>query len=223
MDDTVVVITGLLTPFYVENLIAQYKYTKHKIISTWNDQDIYLIFKLTISGFLIICNKYPELRSSANLQIICAHNGVERAIANGFKYICHARTDIFPLNFNKFLTATRHIYTEGLMVPCGIDNGLIYYVQLLITGPAEEMRKLYSKLEATDTKFPEKFLIENYAGRPIDTREDVLSVFRTFLDICKKENIEFLWARPPEWFIGERSNPLMRLIGEYCAEDAMFV
>jgi len=223
--DTLVVITGLLGPLHVENLIALYKYTPNKLVSTWNDQPPELIKKLVENGFYVLGNKYPELRTSANLQIVCAHNGIAWAINKGFKYVCRMRTDVFPLNFELFLEKTEAIYTEDLMVICGKETSFVYFLDIIVAGPVDKMLKFFGTLQPTgDTRIPEKFLLETYAGpgRPIVTREDVKSVFKTCLDVCKRESIEFLWVRLPGWYVGKRSNPFMRVISEYCAEDTIF-
>ena len=54
MDDTCVVISGLLTEEYVNNLLITYSSVNNKLITTWENQPQNLIEKLRDNGFILI-------------------------------------------------------------------------------------------------------------------------------------------------------------------------
>ena len=99
IDNTIVVITGLINVFFVDNLIKSYKNTNNKLISTWYDQDKDLIELLILNNFKIVLNDYPKHKNSTNVQIYATNKGSQEAKKLGYKYICHTRSDVFPLNY----------------------------------------------------------------------------------------------------------------------------
>jgi hypothetical protein len=222
IDETIVVITGLINELFVDNLIKSYKNTNNKLISTWYDQDKDLIELLRINNFKIVLNFYPKHINSTNVQIYSAHRGTQEAKKLGYKYVCHTRTDVFPLNYIEFLTRCQELYTQKLMIISGIPTHVLF-LQILTAGPINEILKFYNKLqEPHDTRFPEIYLMETYLGKKDLTKEDIKTHFNICLNLCRKYDIEFIWVRPPWWGIGCRTIPMMKVINEYCKESDVY-
>lgn len=77
--------------------------------------------------------------------------------------------------------------------------------------------------------------VKGYSPKPLvkDTKEisecvvrticGIKSAFTFSLETCIKNNIEFIWYRPANWKMLNRTNPDMRVINEYCREATMWV
>jgi len=216
--DTIVVITGQLNSMFVDNLIKSYVGIYHKLVSTWNDQDKYLLELLRLNNFKIVLSDYPEHKNSANVQIHATRMGALEAQRLGYRYVCHTRTDVFPLNYNKFLYSCADLYSEKLTILRYIQ--CVYFLQILTIGPVDEILRFYNTLqEPSDTRFPEKYLMETYIGSRDLTKEDIKSHFNICLDICRRDDIEFIWVRPESWANGCTTIPMMKVIAEY-SKDA---
>ena len=100
MDDTCVVITGLLEDNFIQPLIEMYKEVPHKIISTWKDQPH--IDDLRNERFVIQLNDYPSYRNSTNYQTVNIREGCLLAKNMGFNYIVRMRTDLIVNDMNRF-------------------------------------------------------------------------------------------------------------------------
>ena len=201
IDNTIVVITGLINVFFVDNLIKSYKNTNNKLISTWYDQDKDLIELLILNNFKIVLNDYPKHKNSTNVQIYATNKGSQEAKKLGYKYICHTRSDVFPLNYLEFLKKSQQLYTEKLTIICGIPSDVLF-LQILTVGSINEILNFYNKLqEPTDTRFPEKYLMETYIGKQNLTKEDIKTHFNICLNLCRKYDIEFIWFRPSWWVV----------------------
>lgn len=221
-DDTITIITGILTPMFVEKIIESYKDVKHKMISSWNSSiHSYkiLIHALKSNGFKIVLSDYPKYRCSANYQIVCVKNGIKMAMELGYKYICRSRTDIFPLNHIKFLEVTRDLYIEKLTVLSGISlPNKIFFVDLIMCGSCEQISAMWSKLEGPEILYKnvELHILENYAKCEINTQEDVKKYLSFSKDRCIESNIEFIWYRPNGINFFPTTSHYVKLISEYC-------
>jgi len=205
----------------VDNLIKSYVGIYDKLVSTWNDQDKDLLELLSLNNFKIVLSDYPEHKNSANVQIHATRMGALEAQRLGYRYVCHTRTDVFPLNYNKFLYSCADLYSEKITILCGIPS--VYFLDILTIGPIDEILRFYNTLqESSDTRFPEKYLMETYIGSGDLTKEDIKSHFNICLNICRRDGIEFIWVRPPWWAIGCRTIPMMKVIGEYCKESDVY-
>ena len=112
--------------------------------------------------------------------------------------------------------------TEKLTIICGIPSDVLF-LQILTVGSINEILNFYNKLqEPTDTRFPEKYLMETYIGKQNLTKEDIKTHFNICLNLCRKYDIEFIWFRPSWWAIGCRTIPMMKVISEYCKESDVY-
>jgi len=221
-DKTIVIITGQLNFMFVDNLLESYKDVTHKMVSTWADQDEELLNILSLNNFNILRNDYPSYINSTNVQIHSTRMGLLEAQRLGFKYICHTRTDVFPLNYRDFLDSCAHLYTEKPSVLCGIPTN-VYFMDILVAGPIDKMLQFYNKLqERGDTRGPETYLLEEYLGKRNLTKDAVKSSLNICLNVCRQRGIEFIWVRPAWWAIGCRTIPMMKVIAEYCGESAVY-
>ena len=221
MENTAIVLTGLLNSRFV-NLIRQfYNNIPNVIVSTWNDQDSYLIDDLSANGFTVLLHDYPEHANSTNVQIYAAQKGVLYAQSLGFKYAYHSRTDVFPLNYAKFIGSIKDLYESKLTVVSGLSHA--YILDILVVGPIEKLLKLYNNLqEPDDNRYVEIFLMENYYNKTNLSRDDIRSEINFCLDRCRENNIEIIWFRNTEWEGGTRTIPMMRVISEYCTEPGIY-
>jgi len=225
--DTITIITGILTPLYVEKLIESYKGVKHKIVSTWKPSTHsykILLHDLKSNGFKIVLSDYPKYRSGINYQIVCLQNGIKMAIELGYKYVCRSRTDIFPVNHIKFLEVTRDLYMEKLTALCGVSlPSKDFFLDIIMCGSCEQISALWSKLEEPTTHYKnaELFLLENYAKCNIETQEDVKKYISFSKNRCIESNIEIIWYRPDGIHFFPTTSPYVKLISEYC--NAPFV
>ena len=218
-DDTITIITGILTPLFVEELIESYKEVKHKMVSTWKDSNRIFIEELKSNGFKVVLSESPNHGSSANNQIVCVHNGIRAAMSLGYKYICRSRTDIFPKNHIKFLEVIRDLYMEKVTVLCGVSLfNTNFYLDVIMCGSTEQLLVVFSRLQEPNKvyKNPELYFLENYAKRVIETQEDVKKYLNFAKDKCIESNIEIIWYRPYDCISFPRTIPYTNLISEYC-------
>lgn len=113
VDDICIIITGLVIPSYIDEIINTYKNIKNKIISTWFDQDSNLINILKDHGFIVLLNNYPQTRASFNYQFTQIKNGILKAKQMGFKYIIRFRTDTYIKQFkydNDSINLIKNVY-----------------------------------------------------------------------------------------------------------------
>jgi hypothetical protein len=220
-DDTVTIITGKLIERCIDHLICSYINVKHKIISTWKDQDSLLIEDLSKNGFTIILNDYPEHKNTVNYQITCIRAGLLKAQEMGFKYAVRSRTDIFPNNQLKFIDITRNLYNEKITVIGGIkgeypnDDCIL---DLIVSGHINEMLIVYEKIQLpNDSRSPEQFLLETYFNQDKIKINLLNTKLNSCLNLCKENKIEFTWYRILRYNSIGLSFPYMKIIKEYCA------
>lgn len=220
-DDTVTIITGKLIEICIDHLISSYINVKHKIISTWKDEDSSLLELLSSNGFTIVLNEYPEYKNTYNYQILCIRAGLLKAQEMGFKYAVRSRTDIFPNNQLKFIDITRHLYNEKITVIAGIKGDYPNddcILDLIISGHINEMLNFYSKLQLqNDSRSPEQFLLETYFNQAKIKINLLNTKLNSCLNLCRENKIEFTWYRILRYNGIGLSFPFMKIIKEYCA------
>ncbi len=216
--NTVILITGILVPEHVDNLIITYNNIENKIISTWENSDSESIDKLLKNNFKIIFSKLEEQEYSNIPQLIPIVNGIQYAKSLGYTYLLRSRTDIFSHDFLKYLEKTKHLYRNKITAISGIETNIIYFLDIIVCGSIEKLEKFYKLQEKNDTTVLEVFLLENICGKKNLTRNDIKNNVEFTLDICRNNNIEFIWVRPPIWKKPFRSIPHMRVINEYCID-----
>jgi hypothetical protein len=211
MDDTCVVISGLLTDEYVNNLLITYSSVNNKIITTWEDQDQTLIKKLRDNGFIIVLNKplvipvYNQ-HASALVQTTAIKSGIIKAQELGFKYAIRMRSDVTCNDFILFCKVIESKYKEKVTALCGILN---YFYDAVIAGPIKDMVKLYNNIPSNeDTRGPERFLMEEY----MEDTNTTVEQFKTKVYFCLEEVRR---SGITMYFISKR----WEIINDYCNRD----
>jgi hypothetical protein len=211
MDDTCVVISGLLTDEYVNNLLITYSSVNNKIITTWENQPQNLIEKLRDNGFIIVLNKplviaeYNQ-HSSALVQTTAIKSGVIKASELGFKYAIRMRSDITCNDFILFCKVIENKYKEKITALCGILN---YFYDAVIAGPIEDMLKFYKNTPLDeDIRGPERFLMEEY----MEDTNTTVEQFKTKVYFCLEEVRR---SGITMYFISKR----WEIINDYCRRD----
>jgi hypothetical protein len=208
MDDTCVVISGLLNDEYVNNLLITYSSFSNKIITTWENQQKELIEKLKDNGFIIVLNKPLILTCfnqhiSALVQTTAIKSGVIKANELGFKYAIRMRTDITCNDFNLFCNTIERMYKEKITVLCGLLN---YFYDAVVAGPIEKMLKFYRNIPSDyDTRGPERYLMEEY----MEDTNTTVELFKTKVYFCLEEVRK---ANITMYFTSKR----WEIINDYC-------
>lgn len=212
----ITVITGILKPIYVIHLVQAYIHTKHKLISTWKDEDPNLLNILDKSGFIVVLSEKPAHMTSYNAQAVTSVAGISRAAELGFTHVCRTRTDVFPTNHEYFLHCTRDLYISKVMAICGVRD---WFLDIIMMGPTSEMLKAFSGLEMPgDNRSPEQIILENLYAGTFSGKDKIQSILNFCLPICKEKGIEVIWYRPPIWKNPIRSIPYMKIVNEYCID-----
>ena len=233
-DNTITIITGLLNEICVDHLINSYADVKHKLVSTWNNQENSLLNLLSENGFIIVLNEYPEHKNTGNYQIICIQSALLKAYELNFKYVIRSRVDIFPNNQLKFINITRHLYIEKITVlsaVIGSNPNDYVFLDFIVMGDINELLIFYSKLqEPYDTCNIERFLLKTYFNQ-LNITIDLFNLkLNSCLKICEKNKIEFRWYRSTQYntsishpFMATGiSFPFIKLIGEYCKASFIY-
>jgi len=154
--------------------------------------------------------------------MFAAKMGVLYAQRLGFRYIFHSRTDVFPLNYTKFINCIADLYESKLTVLYGLAHA--YILDIIVVGTIDNILKLYDTLqEPADIRDPEIFLLENYYNKVNLSREDIKSDINFCLDRCNDNNIELIWYRNLNWSeVNTRTIPMMRVISEYSKEPGVY-
>uniref|UniRef100_A0A6C0JPN3 Uncharacterized protein n=1 Tax=viral metagenome TaxID=1070528 RepID=A0A6C0JPN3_9ZZZZ len=117
VNDVCLIITGLIQPDYINDLIHMYKNINTKIVSTWFDQDKHLLTSLKENGFIILLNKYPS--ESYMYQSTQIKNALLKAKELGFKYTLRTRTDLcikpFQYDDNNIKVLNETYYMNNVM------------------------------------------------------------------------------------------------------------
>jgi len=220
--NTVILVTGLVTPVYINDIIESHKNIDNKIISIWENTLPRHIEMLQANNFNVYLNKMEEEKTSNNLQLVPIVNGLLYAQKLGYKYVLRTRTDVFSTDYKKYLEKTEHLYKEKITAFCGIETDVIYFLQICESGNINDMLKMYTLQTGNDRRFTEKFLLENYCNKTNLTRDDIRKNMHFSIDICRQNNIEFYWYRDKRWHIYNRSNPYMKVVSEYSYEYTMW-
>ena len=212
----ITVITGILKPIYVIHLVQAYTHTKHKLVSTWKDEDPNLLNILDKSGFIIVLSERPTHMTSYNAQAVTSTAGIMKAEQLGFTHVCRTRTDVFPTNHEYFLHCTHNLYVSKVMAICGIFD---WFLDIIMIGPTSEMIKAFSHLQLpNDDRCPEHIIMDNLYDRTCNEKEEKRSILNFCLPICKEKGLEIIWYRPLPWKNSVRSIPYMKIVNEYCID-----
>jgi hypothetical protein len=216
MDNTCILITGLIKYEYISLLIDTYINIKHKIISTWNDQDKKLLDILSDNGFTLVLNNYPINKNSANYQIRCILNGCLKAKDMGYKYIIRMRTDINCNNFKKFIEIIYDLYINKITFFYCIfyPPFKFYFLDVMIAGDINEILKMVkNEKEIYDDRYIELYLMETYIYQQENNinsynkninflryQDDInikYNIFTKYFNLCHKicldNNIKMFW------------------------------
>lgn len=212
MDKTCVIITGLIKYEYISLLIDTYKNIKDKIISTWIDQDKYLLDILSDNGFILVLNNYPINKNSTNYQIKCILNGCLKAKDMGYEYIIRMRTDINCNNFIKFREIIYDLYKYKITFFYCIfyPPFKFYFLDVMIAGNINELLIMFkNEKEIYDDRYTELYLMENYIYNKesnivninyLKYKQDInikYQIFTKHFNLCHKicldNNIKMFW------------------------------
>jgi hypothetical protein len=208
MEDTCVVITGVIDSSFVSPLINMYKDIPNKIISTWRDQSH--INEFIENGFMVCLNDYPIHKNSTNYQTVNIRQGCIKAKELGFKYVIRMRTDLICNDMGLFMTVIEKFYKDKLTVLCGLQTTVFYYVDFFVAGPISEMLIFFNKEQETeDKRFVEQYWMEEYFNKSNITFDE----FKQRINICltdlRNNNIEMELI----------SKNWGKIIGKYCNQD----
>ena len=189
MNDTCVIITGLLRNEFISPLIEMYKDVPNKIISTWKDQP--QTDTLRDNGFIIKLNDYPSYRNCTNYQTVNIREGCILAKNLGFKYVIRMRTDLICNDMIKFMGCINHLYRERITVLGFINLTSFYIIDFFIAGNIDEMILIFNKEQKEDDKrFVEQYWMEEYLGKNDLKHFDLKQKLHTCLDILYSNNID---------------------------------
>lgn len=207
-DDVCLIITGLLKDTYVDEMIESYKNIRNKIVSTWNDQDTVLLEKLKNNEFIVLTNDYPNIKTSANLQSLACYNGLKKAKELNFNYAIRIRTDIIISDVNKFIEINLELMKDKLVILyCHNNNAGLYIDDYFIGGHIDKMILFYNVLQdATNTRYPEKFIQEKYMNTTNVTMEKMREFFNFSIIKMYENNISVKNLKYPERHNGNMIN-----------------
>lgn len=198
-NDTCYVITGLIHKEYLKLLIESYKDIKHKIVSTWYDQDEKSLNKLRENNFLVVQDNYPKNNKQTNYQSKAIYNGCLKAKELGFKYVIRMRTDIICNKSVEFvnLLKTQYFPKNKMVSFCGIETqDGVYFYDVMIAGKIDEVTDFFKNEQSMDdNRYIEKYLLEMKLNKTNITRDDVVSIFNFCYKSCEKSAIYFLFLK----------------------------
>jgi len=211
-----ILITGNVCPEYLDALIENVNCIPYKIASIWENENPIYVEKLKSNGFLIVISKLHEQYESNIPQLVPIKNGIEFAKNLDFDYVLKTRFDIISNDYNKYLDITQ--CKDKIVLLSGIHTSELYFLDIVVSGPINEMAKFYSLQNKNDHRFIEKFLLENYLNKENLTKDDIRKSFYFSLNICIDNSIEFVWRRSEAWKNELRTIPNMKVINEYCKD-----
>jgi hypothetical protein len=189
MDDTCVVITGLLRSDFIQPLIDMYKDVPNKIISTWKDQPH--INEIENNGFIIKLNDYPSYVNCTNYQTVNIREGCLLAKSLGFPYVIRMRTDLICNDIVKFMGCIKHLYKERITVLGFIQTSLFYIIDFFVAGPISEMLLVFKEEQKEgDGRFVEQYWMEEYFNKKDLTLTDVKERLYSCLQVLQENNID---------------------------------
>ena len=208
MDDTCVVITGILRDEFIQPLINMYKEVPHKIISTWKDQPH--IDELKNNGFIIRLNDYPSYRNCTNYQTVNIREGCLLAKSLSFSYVIRMRTDLICNDVFKFMGCIKHLYKEKITVLGFIQTSLLYIIDFFVAGPTNEILLVFNEEQKEgDRRFVEQYWMEEYFNKKDLTFSDLKERLFSCLQVLKENNIEMELI----------SKNWGKIIGKYCNQN----
>jgi len=208
MDDTCVVITGILRDEFIQPLIEMYKEVPHKLISTWKDQPH--IDELKKYGFIIRLNDYPSYRNCTNYQTVNIREGCLLAKSLGFSYVIRMRTDLICNDVVKFMGCIKHLYKEKITVLGFIQTSLFYIIDFFVAGPTNEILLVFNEEQKEgDKRFVEQYWMEEYFNKKDLTFTDLKERLYSCLQVLQENNIEMELI----------SKNWGKIIGKYCNQN----
>ncbi len=208
MNDTCIVITGVVESSYVEPLIDMYKDIPNKIISTWKDQPH--INDFIENGFITVLNDYPSHRNCTNYQTVNIRQGCLKAQELGFNYVIRMRTDLICNDTKLFIDSIEELYKEKITVLCAIQTTIFYYVDFFVAGPIKEMLRFFNKEQKPeDKRFVEQYWMEEYFNKTNITFEEFKQEINMCLTTLRNNNIDMELI----------SKNWGKIISKYCNQD----
>ena len=208
---TAILFTGKIYPECFNKLIQQVSHIEHKIASIWSNENEAYIEILHQHRFIVIKNDINEQKQNV-AHFIPIVNVLNYMKEHNYAFVLRTRFDILSCDFILYLDKTKHLYDNKITVISGIHTSHVYFVQFVECGTIENMCNFYKLQPIDDKRSPEVFLIEEYSNKKELTRDDVQTMFHFSLDICIKNNIEFIWYRPT-W---GPHDPYVKVITSYC-------
>lgn len=210
-------LVGKFLDINVPRLINSYKSKSQVVVSTWSDQVTDDQIKmLKEANFDLVLNDNEEMKCSNENGVICdiSINLQLKTIQAGLKFIrenydCEiiikSRTDIYPLNYDKFLDyVSRSSLHEinKLSVLFSVNINFLYYLDLIVVGKKEDIFKFFSAEYSFSHVYPELHLIHHYSGEvPSDYSYEYYEKYLNFIGNRLKElDIDFIWERNKENF-----------------------
>ena len=225
--NTAILFTGEIHPNNIDSFIECTKDIKAvKIASVWNNLDNDSMYKLIINNFAILKNNI-EMQTIFTPQFVPIINGInfiKLKHCGDIEFILRSRFDILSSDYDKYLEKAKDLYSNKITVISGINSGeMPYFLDIIVCGTTNNMSMFYALQSKIDARYPEIFLIENYSNKKELTKDEIRANLNFSLDICIKNNIEFIWIRPESWKSPTRTNPNMKVIEEYCKEEFIWV
>jgi len=217
-DKCAIILTGYVCPEFLDAIIKNLESIPDKIASIWENENTAYIERLKANGFLIVISKLQEQCESNIPQLVTIKNGITFAKDIGYGYVLRNRFDVISNDFNKYLKLTQSLFKEKIVLLSGIHTSELYFLDIIVSGPINEMAKFYSLQNKCDDRFIEKFLLENYLNKENLNKDDIRTSFYFSLNICIDNSIEFVWRRSEAWKNELRTIPNMKVINEYCKD-----
>lgn len=220
--NTAILFAGLIDAHHLDIVIASAIHIEAiKFASIWHNTDEKDIQKLIDNDFIIIKNNTndQDLFRPQNITIVNALKFIKDNYKH-IEYVLKTRFDIITSDYNTYLEKTRHLYNK-LTVISGIETDITYFLDIIVSGNIDVMTNFFRNHPIHDKRAYEQFLLENYLNTT-PTKSDITSIMNFTLDICIKNNIEFLWIRGEGWKYAMTTFPYMEVISKYCKNTFIF-
>jgi hypothetical protein len=158
-----IVITGIITDQYLNDLINCYKYCNYaKIISTWNYIDERIIDRLKDEHFIIVQSEFPEniFKTSVNFQNYSCLKGIEYAESVGITHVLRMRADMECNDICGLLEIYKRIYETGKLIFLlhYHNNPIGYLIDYAHFGSTNDSKKYICNFQVNgDNRFAEQF------------------------------------------------------------------
>ena len=222
--NTVILITGIINTICFDELIQSTSNIEAiKVASIWENEDNSYIQKLIDNNFIVLINDIckESLFTPQFITIVTGLDFIKKNYLN-IDFVIKTRFDILCSDYNKYLKETKILYINKITVIGGIQVGdETFFTDTIVVGKINDMCAFYKLQEHNDTRYCEKFLIENYSNN-INLGKDEIRKFLNFsFNICIQHNLEFIWIRPT-WtnFI---TAPRLEIINDYFKQSFIWL